>query len=180
MRRMIFALALAACGTDRVVAPVIDLPSGDADATAAGLDDITLTVAHAGNDRDLVSQTFNHGAEVELTGVPFGDDLVIHMTGFVGQSPVAYGRTCGLGVSASVEAPSPHLFFSRTAKFADAQALDASDQPLVPLARNGGVGLSFLGSALLLNGTAPSTVEGAPADVAVVNAERYDPATNRL
>ena len=176
MRRALVLLWLAACGTDRVVAPVIDTPANDADATATGLDDITLTVAHAGADRDLVSQNFSHGADIELGGVPFGDDLVIHMSGFVGQSTVAYGRTCSFAVSSSVAAPSPHLFFTRTVKFADTQVLDAHDNPTLPAIRVDGVGVAFLGGALLLNGGTP----GASGLTPVTIPERYDPATNRL
>ncbi|MEO7731410.1 MAG: hypothetical protein ABIY55_10585, partial [Kofleriaceae bacterium] len=86
-------VVLGGCVADMTgVAPIIDRPVDDADATAAPLDEITLTVAHAGNDRDLVSQTFRRGEPLAMGGVPFGDDLVIHIAGYVGSSNIAYGR----------------------------------------------------------------------------------------
>jgi len=52
----------AACATDAVVVtPIIDVPADDLDATAAPLDEIALTVAHARSDHDLVTETFAHG-----------------------------------------------------------------------------------------------------------------------
>jgi len=101
-----------------VIVPVIDGPTSDPDEVAAPLDDIALTVAHAGSERDLVTQTFLRGETIEVPSIPFGDDLVLHMSGFVGTSSVAYGRTCAFAVSPSIPPPSPHLFFSRSVKFA--------------------------------------------------------------
>jgi len=112
-------LGAAACSADAVVVtPIIDVPVGDADATAAPLDEIELKVAHAQSDRDLKSEAFAHGEPLEVPGVPFGDDLVVHMSGFVGASNVAYGRTCAFTVSPDAAPPTPHLFFSRSVKFA--------------------------------------------------------------
>lgn len=159
---------LAACDAGAtVIAPVIDVPIGDPEATALGLDEITLTVAHAGSDRDLVSQTFPRGAGLALSGVPFGDDLVMHMSGFIGDGPaIAYGRTCTVVVSPSGAPPTPHLFFSLDVKFASVAA--------TPVARVGGLGITYQGAALLVGGT----------DVAskalVTDVERFDPLTGAL
>jgi galactose oxidase-like protein len=144
---------------------VIEVPSNDPDATASPLDQIALTVAHAGSDRDLVTQTFARGTTIEMSGVPFGDDLVIHMSGFVGASNVAYGRSCAIAVSSNVAPPAPHIFFSRSVKFAN---LSVS-----PETRLGGTGIAFQGEALLIGG---SDATQAP----VVDVERYDPSTGQL
>jgi hypothetical protein len=149
-----------------VVVPVIDIPTEDADATASALDGIALTVAHAGNERDLVAQNFARGVPIELPDVPFGDDLVLHMSGFVGASNVAYGRSCTFALAPGDEPPETHLFFSRSVKFASLG--------LTPLPRIGGLGISYLGAALLIGGA------GVAADDAVTQVERFDPATGRL
>ena len=164
------ALALGACSTsEAVVAPVIDVPSADdADAIASGLDEILVTIAHARNERDLVSTSFTRGEPIVVPDVPFGDDLVMHMTGFVGASAVAYGRTCPFQVEAGFDPPEPHLFFSRSVKFA---TLDVS-----PLARIGGLGISLSGGALLIGGVTGTQ----PGDAPVTEVERFEPNTGML
>lgn len=155
--------ALAACGTDDIVIrPVIDLPVDDPDATASSLSDIVLSVAKAGNESDVTSVIFRRDQPLELSGVPFGEDLVIHMLGKIDQSNVAYGRTCALEISPGEEPPAPHLFFSRTVKFA---SVNISAVP-----RFGGLGISHLGTAMLIGGTDGS---GRP----LTEVERFDPAT---
>jgi hypothetical protein len=162
------AVGLAACGDSAtVITPVVDIPANDdQDATAAALDEITLKIAHAGSDRDLVTQTFRRGEALEMPGAPFGDDLVLHMAGFIGSSNIAYGRTCAINVSPSTTSPQPHLFFSRTVKFAN---LD-----LAPLARVGGLGIPYLGTGLLVGGKDDVTNEP------VTQVERFDPLTGQL
>jgi hypothetical protein len=160
------ALALAACsGSGASLAPVIDLPSGDLDATAMGLDSITLSVAHAGNTADLVSHMFQSGEPLDLPGAPFGDDLVVHMTGYVGQSIVGYGRTCTLKIAPGASPPPPHLFFSRITRFATSDAM--------PLERVGGLGIAYQGGALLLGGTSSDLKS-------VAEVERFEPVTGAL
>ena len=128
---------------------------------------LSLAVAHQGSTVDLASASFMPGESIELPGVPFGDDLVIHMTGDVGTSEVAYGRTCMLSVT-STDAPAPHLFFSQSVKFADL-ALQ-----LQPEARLDGIGIVDRdGSGLVLGGTDPS-------GAAVAEVERFDPQTGAL
>lgn len=162
------AATLFACKGDgaTTVEPVVDVPtSDDPDATAAPLDSITVTVAHALNNNDLVSQSFTRGQPLVVPDVPFGDDLVIHMTGLVGQSSVAYGRTCAMEVDAGQAAPKPHLFFSRSVKFATTA--------IAPLARVGGLGVSYLGTGLLIGGFDDHS---APLNTV----ERFDPVTGQL
>jgi hypothetical protein len=162
------AVTLLGCKDDgaTTVDPVIDVPtSDDPDATAAPLDTITVTVAHARSNNDLVSQSFTRGQPLVVPDVPFGDDLVIHMTGFVGQSSVAYGRTCAMEVDAGSPAPTPHLFFSRSVKFATTS--------IAPLPRIGGVGVPYLGTALFVGGLDGNSDP-------VNNVERFDPVTGTL
>jgi hypothetical protein len=157
-------LAAAACSDGATtIRPVIDVPI-DSDATASMLDTISLTVAHARSDGDLVAQNFKHGQTLEVAGVAFGDDLVVHMSGFVDQSNVAYGRTCTIAVAADSPPPAPHLFFSRSVKFASVD--------IRPTLRIGGLGISYLGAALFVggrDGTGP-----------VQAVERFDPLTGQL
>jgi hypothetical protein len=163
-------LVAAACSTDEtVIRPVIDLPvADDVDAIASALDEIVLTIAHAGSDRDLVSQSFARNEPLEMPLVPFGDDLVLHMTGFIGASAVAYGRTCTVAVTPGGAPPTPHLFFSRTVKFASFD--------VAPLPRFGGLGISYQGAALLVGG-----FEGAPGASRPVNqVEHFDPLSGEL
>jgi hypothetical protein len=164
--KWLFVAMLAACADNTVdVQPVIDVPTND-NASAFPLDTLVMSVAHAGDADDLVSQTFTAGQHVTLPGVPFGDDLVIHMTGSVGTSEVAYGRTCAFAVNASSTPPSPHLLFSREVKFADFD--------LQPEQRMSGLTLTDVdGAGVILGGTDPS---GAP----IGDVERFDPQTGAL
>ena len=157
-------VALAACADPIDMTPVIDGPVNDPDADVFGqLDQIELTAAHAGSAGDLVAQSFPGSGTLGLADVPLADDLVIHMTGRVGGDDVAYGRTCAF---AAANDASPHLFFSRSQKFA---GLGVS-----PEIRSGGTGFTYHdGSGLLIGGTAGSG-SGAPA---VVDVERFDPHT---
>lgn len=167
IRIAILCLAAACADTAIVVAPVIDVPANDS-ASAFPLDEIVLSAAHQGSKADLVSQTFASGQQISLPGVPFADDLVIHMTGRVGTSEVAYGRTCPVAVSAS-HVPSPHLFFSRSVKFADL------DLVLKPEARESGHSVTDVdGDGLILGGVSPGTTT--PID----EIERFDPRTGEL
>lgn len=160
VRLLLLGLVLAGCTDEIVVSPVIEGPVDDPDASAfPNLDELIVTVAHAGSDRDLVSASFTRGERVALAGAPFGDDLVIHMSGFVGESNVAYGRTCAFSVDAGGAAVAPHLFFSRGVKFANLG--------VTPAERSGGRAIPYLGAALLLGG-------------GVSTIERFDPVTGTL
>lgn len=158
--RALFAVLLAGCTDAVVVTPVIEGPVDDADASAfPNLDEVIVTVAHAGSDRDLVSASFTRGEAIDVADAPFGDDLVIHMSGFVGASNVAYGRTCAFAVDADGVTIEPHLFFSRGVKFASLG--------ITPAERSGGRAIPYLGAALVLGGGVPSI-------------ERFDPLTGTL
>jgi hypothetical protein len=164
----LFAGAAIACtDSTSIITPIVDLPQNDS-ASAFPLDDLTMAVAHEGGDVDVASASFVHGQTVELSGVPFADDLVVHMTGRVGTSEVAYGRTCSFAFSPDVPAPQPHLFFAREVKFA--QLAEA------PEGRVGGTAITYHdGSGLLVGGVDPANPMSAIADV-----ERFDPRTGEL
>ncbi len=162
------AAALAGCTDELAIRPVIELPVGDEAANpfaaATPLDEITLTVARAGSDRELVSQTFARGEPITLAGAPFGEALVIHMTGFSQGGATSYGRTCAFEVDEAAVVPAPHLLFSRTVRFASLG--------VQPLARTGGHAVTLGGGAVILGGQ----VGAAP----VLDVERFDPPTGQL
>ncbi len=168
-RAWLLALGLAACGDSQVVlAPVIDVPQNDS-ASAFPLDQLTMSVAHQGDAFDLASKTFTHGQTVSVPGVPFGDDIVVHLTGFVGASEVAYGRACAVAVAADAPPPSPHLYFSRSVKFGQL----ATNPPEL---RQLGAAVTYHdGSGLLLGGYDPLD-----STMAVIDVERFDPQTGEL
>ena len=165
--RVWLLVLLAACADDSVVlAPIIDVPTNDT-ASAFPLDQLTMAVAHEGESMDLASATFTHGQTVAVSGVPFADDLVIHLTGFVGPGPSAYGRSCAVAFNAN-DRPQPHLYFSRLVKFGQmATAL--------PRLRTAGVAVTYHdGSGLLLGGYDANTGMPEP------TVERFDPQTGQL
>ncbi|MGE5181645.1 MAG: hypothetical protein ACM31C_06270 [Acidobacteriota bacterium] len=168
MTRAWLLVALAACGDSQVIfEPVIDVPTNDT-ASAFPLDQLTMSVAHQGDTTDLVSASFTKGQTVSLSRVPFGDDLVVHLTGFVGTSEVAYGRSCPVSVSAGSPPPEPHLYFSRLVKFGQV----ATDLPAL---RTLGAAVTYHdGSGLLIGGYDQNT--GMPAGTV----ERFAPQTGEL
>jgi hypothetical protein len=170
LARAALALALASCTTgEAVIRPVIDVPVDDIDATATPLDEIILRIAHAGNPHDIATQTFRRGEPLEMAAVPFGDDLVLHMEGYVGAGrPVAYGRTCAFSVQQGVGDAAPHLYFSRNVKF--------GTLGIAPKPRFGGLGISYLGTAMLIGGNEGSLGTSS----LITQVERFDPLTGAL
>jgi hypothetical protein len=166
VKRLALACVLVAgCTDDIVVMPVIEVPVDDPDAAAfPNLDEVIITVAHENSERDLVSASFSRGEDISIAGAPLGDDLVVHLAGFVGSSNIAYGRTCAFHVDANNAPPSPHLFFSRSVKFASLG--------IAPVERLAGRAVPYLGSAIVLGGEAGGA--------GVSEVERYDPSTGEL
>lgn len=156
---------ICGCGADGVsVRPVYDTPVGDPTAVATGLDALELAVARSGSSSNLAAVSFSPGEGAELSGVPFADDLVVHLTGRLGGSEVGYGRTCDFTVSPDGDPPTPHLWFARTTKFGSLARTTR--------VRTGGLALTAPdGSALFLVGD-----ERASASVA----ERFDPYAGAL
>ena len=112
---------LSACSENVVVIrPVIDSPpEGSSAAAFPDLDTIEMSVALEGSALPLVTQIFRRGEELELPGVPYGENLVIHMIGRVNDIEVAVGRTCPFSVRTDEDPPAPHLYFARTVKWAE-------------------------------------------------------------
>jgi hypothetical protein len=160
--------ASGACNNDVVVRPVIDSPPSGSDGAAfADLDTIELSVALEGEQESLVATTFRRGEPLEISGVPYGENLVIHMLGRVNNAEVAYGRTCRFAVRADEDPPEPHLYFARTVRWAD-WAMPPS------AVRIGGSAVSSRnGTALYVGG-----LDGNNATVR--GADRYDPRTGRF
>jgi hypothetical protein len=169
--RHVVVLALAACGDGGAeVTPVIDVPMNDT-ASAFPLDTITLSAAHQGNPLDITLKTFTKGQSIALGGIPFGDDLVLHMNGYIGGTDTAafaYGRTCAFAVDANGALPQPHLYFSRIVKF--------GQLGFTPLLRVGGTAVTYHdGSGILIGGASPDDPSSAVTDV-----ERFDPSTGEF
>jgi hypothetical protein len=163
--KLALALVLAGCTDDVQVLPVLDLPVGDPDAEPfSALDEIIVSVAHAGDDTDVVNERFSRGQPLAFSGIPFGDDLVIHLTGYDRGSAYAYGRTCEISVDPAAPTARPHLFFSRSLRFARTG--------LESVARAGGRAVSLDGAAILIGGTVH--------DDPVLAIERFDPRTGEL
>jgi hypothetical protein len=162
VKRALVMLVFASCGDTGIdVVPIVDVPANDA-ASAFPLDSITLAAAHKGAVFDVTSATFTKGQRVSLSGIPFGDDLVLHMTGQVGTSEVAYGESCAFAVSQNDALPMPHLYFARTVHF--------GQLGFMPLLRAGGTNVTYHdGSSIMLGGVDPNDPTSAVTDV-----ERFD------
>lgn len=117
---------LAACGdAEPGIQLVLEVPSAGSDAYPYdGIESFVLSVALAGEPGDLESSAFGPGEPLSLAGVPFADDLVIHLSARKAGDEVAYGRTCAL--QGSAEGPpvvaTPHLYLSRVLKWGDTAA----------------------------------------------------------
>ncbi len=152
--RVVAALAITGCGDEVVViAPVIDSPpAGSGAAAFPDLDTVELSIALAGEPGDLITATFRRGETLELPGVPYGENLVLHMIGRVAGSEVAAGRTCPFAVRAGEPPPAPHLYFARTVRWAE------SATPLSAL-RDSGTAITDLdGSGLYIGGLDPGAL----------------------
>jgi hypothetical protein len=151
------AAVLAACNDNTVdLHIVIDSPPADSPAAAfPDLDTVELSVALAGAPLPLTSKTFRRGDEIAIPDVPYGENLVVHMIGRVGNSEVAVGRTCPFSVRANEDLPSPHLYFARTVKWAQfAVPVDPEEEDPTPTnTRDGATALTdFEGNALYIGG----------------------------
>ncbi|MBK7534165.1 MAG: hypothetical protein IPI49_02115 [Myxococcales bacterium] len=157
--------ALGACTDEIIVAPVIDLPAATSDANPfPSLDQLELKLGIEGSDDVLFTALVGRGEPLELRGVPYSERLVLHMTGRIGNSEVAYGRTCPFAIRAGQAAPRPHLYFSRTVLWAE------SAMPNEPVRVGGATAMYHDGSGMFIGGTG----ENAAPLTAV---ERFNPST---
>jgi hypothetical protein len=158
------ALVAAGCSDPLVVAPVIDAPRAGSPADPyPSLDVLELALGLEGGPI-LATVQVRRGEALELPDVPYGENLVLHMTGRIGGSEVAYGRTCPFAIRAGQTPPAPHLYFSRTVKWADAAT------PSQAVRRGGQAAAAPDGSALFLGGDDSG---GAP----ISAIDRFDPTT---
>jgi hypothetical protein len=149
-RTATIAVLVVGCGADAIViAPVIDSPPEGSDAAAfPDLDMIELSVAVDGDPDVLVAEMFFPGDRLELPGVPYGENLVVHMRGWFSGDEVAYGRTCRFAVRPDETPPTPHLYFAETGKWAE-----SATPPMA--VRIGGAALTHRdGSGVYLGGLA--------------------------
>lgn len=155
---LVAVVALGACGEETlVIAPVID-------GVVPELEEIELSVAIEGSPTNLVSARFERGQPLELPGVPYGENLVIHMVGYIAGDEVAAGRTCKFSVRPEDEPPTPHLFFGRGQKWVP------TDMPPSAL-REAGTAITHVdGSAVFIGGR---STDGMP----VLGVDRFDPYT---
>ncbi|MCG8419149.1 MAG: kelch motif-containing protein [Proteobacteria bacterium] len=165
MKRVTVALLLiAACGEGvPLLEPIIDVPPIDSDAYPyGGVDELLVSVARAGEDVSLQEALISAGQSLLLSEIPFGEELVVHLSGRSSGIEIAYGRTCKVTVTADEQPPDdePHLYLSRIVKWGISAA------PSEP-GRVGGHGYALpRGSAVLLGGNG-----------GITSVERFDPQT---
>lgn len=156
---VLIALGVAAGCSDGppVLAPTIEVPPQGTEAYPyEGLQELELSIARSGDDSPLSLATAPIGDALALTEVPFGDDLVVHLSGRAGGVEIAYGRTCAIDVRANDPAPlEPHLYFSRIVKWGTTELAE----PPVP-DRVGGYGYALTnGGAVFAGGSGFTAVE---------------------
>gem|GEM_PF-1531123 len=141
------AVFAVACGdSGPVVRPIIETPPETSSAYPyTTIDEIELSVAMAGDDRELVSAIFHDGEPLTLRNVPFSEDLVVHMRGRDRGAQVAYGRTCPVTIDSDAVVQ-PRLYFSRVVRWGPGPAmLDPARVDGVAGTINGGRDAVFAG-----------------------------------
>ena len=118
MRALVLGLVVAVGCSDGNprLEPRLDLPPASSGAYPFdGLDELELSVAEAGHEQSLIEKTVAIGESLSLDEVPFGNDLVVHLSGLRGNDvEVSYGRTCVFDATADeILEPNPRLYFSR-------------------------------------------------------------------
>ncbi len=139
----------AACGEDTpILRPFIEMP---AESSAAypleGLEELELSIAREGDSAPLVFVSASVDQPLSLDNVPFGDNLVVHLSGIAAGVEVAYGRTCPIQVTAEFPVIAPRLYFSRIVRWG------TLDQRARVPDRTGGYGFAMdSGQAVILGG----------------------------
>lgn len=161
---LVALLSLGACTQDAlVVAPVIDIPAGDAD-PFPDLDTIEISIALAGAPEALRSRTVARGDLLELPEVPYGENLVVHLLGRARGAEVAVGRTCAFPIRPAEPPATPHLYFARTVKWANV------GMPSQPVRLGGAALATAAGAGVFIGGVAAA---GAP----IGSVDVFDPAS---
>lgn len=148
------ALAWAGCAEETAVfAPIVEVPPpGSTAHPYEGIEELELSIARAGDDAPLALTTAAVGEPLALSDVPFGSDLVVHLSGTAAGVEIAYGRTCAVDVARDeadlVSDLAPHLYFSRIVRWGS----PAGAMPVAP-ERTGGHGYTLPdGRAAFLGG----------------------------
>lgn len=117
----VLALLVSACSSNAAsLVPIVDVPSADSDAYPyVAIDTLELSIARAGAEEALALVSAEPGKPPDLSGIPFGDDLVVHLSGRAGGTELAYGRTCSVDVVEGGELLEPHLYFSRLVRWGE-------------------------------------------------------------
>ncbi|WP_428263189.1 hypothetical protein [Haliangium sp.] len=146
----------AACVDEGIsLTPVVDVPPATAAAYPyEGIDELELSIARAGDDAPLALATAAVGEPLALSGVPFGADLVVHLSGTAAGIEIAYGRTCALDVSPDGPAGSPHLYFSRIVRWGVSEQVS-----LAAPARTGGHGYALPDGRAVIAGGDQDSIE---------------------
>ena len=145
------AFVVIGCGSDPMLRPIIDTPpASSAGFPYVGIDEVSLAVAEAGDEGNLRVADFQLGDAPRLTNVPFGRDLVVHMSARIAGSISAYGRTCAFDYEAGGQPNDPHLYLARVGRFAEAElGLSASPRGVFAWAMPDG-GAGFVGGGIRL------------------------------
>ena len=161
MRRTAALLVAAACGAAvPVLAPIVDVPDPSSPAYPfTDIDELELSIAHAGQDAAIAAVTVRPGQSPELPSVPFDDDLVVHLSGRRAGVEIGYGRTCVVSVAAGADPPAVHLYFARIVKWA------GGPEPLEAHASRRDAYVTPTGDAVLVGGST---------DTDLTDMERFD------
>ncbi len=127
---------------------IVEVPAQNSDAYPYDvIDTLTLSIAHDGADSAIALDTAAVGKSLRLSTVAFGDGLVVHLSGSLGNEELAYGRTCAVDVlNNGDEELTPHLYFSRLVRWGQGpQLVSASEGGLVGLSVAEGRLAMFLG-----------------------------------
>lgn len=145
------ALVSAGCGSDAVFSPIVDTPpEGSVGYPYTGIDELSIAVAEAGDEGNLRVADFPVGDDPRLGDVPYGRNLVVHMSAKTVQTVTSYGRTCAFDYGVAAPPSEQHLYLARVGYFAEAD-LGMSASPVGGFAwpmPDGGAG--FVGGGLPL------------------------------
>jgi hypothetical protein len=126
LRALACAMSLSMSGCSDpgfLLEPVVEVPPASSSAYPyQGIDALELSIARAGDDAPLALATAAPGEPLALADVPFGSDLIVHLSGTAAGVEIAYGRTCVVDVLSGAPAPAPHLYFSRIVRWGSAAA----------------------------------------------------------
>lgn len=133
---------------------MIEVPPEDSDAYPyLAIDELELSIARAGDEGALALARGPLAAPPVLDSVPYGEALVVHLSGRSQGVEVAYGRSCAVDVSEG-SSLTPHLYLSRAVRWGFGPQLDSP--------RGQGVlGIAVKGTALFVGGGGVDNLQAA-------------------